>query len=386
MKIKRYKKRVERTILPILFFTLCLLTSCMQKGKNTGNSMPTKDMVKGSIRLHPDTSLNDEAKFVAGISVSNKSKELKRFTHSPFWREHQQNMNRIWNLYQQTSPKLTSFAQNELEDINQECGFAFYPFSGPDFLFVNALFPKMRTYLLVGLEKLGEPIKIKNPSTDTYKLYENAVSGIFNLSFFSTEDMHSKNSNDTISGVIPIIQLLMVRSGKNIVSIKYKKLTATGVIVEGSKQDNLVEIKFYKQGSSLLQTLYYLSRNLENKSFQSHSGLRNLLKRNQSHQIVCFTKSASYLMHNDTFSNIRSFILNTSNAIVQDDSGIPWSYISPLSWNFTLYGDYHSPIREYADYEQDDLEEAYQKADSRILNFRIGFNRQSNLQVIVHKK
>jgi len=91
-------------------------------------------------------------------------------------------------------------------------------------------------------------------------------------------------------------------------------------------------------------------------------------------------------MHNDTFSDIRSFILNTSDAIVQDDSGIPWSYISRLSWDFTLYGDYHSPIREYADYEQDDLKEAYQKADSRILNFRIGFNRQSNLQVIVHKK
>jgi len=367
---------------------LCLfevLTSCSQKNEQETSKNLLTNNERTHVSLHQDTTINDEARFVAGLPLLNKKSKLFALTKTHDWKEHRKNMDRIWNLYQQTSPKLMSFSQNELTDVTDQCHFAFYPFSGPDVLFVNALFPQMDTYLLVGLEAAGEPANIKHPTPATYKLYENAVSGIFNLSFFSTEDMKSKSGNDTINGVTPILQLLMVRAGRNIVSIRYKSLNNFGILTKTSKKSNMVEIKFYKKGSDRLQTLYYLSSDLSNKPFDRNSGLRNFLKRHQPESILCFTKSASYLMHNDPFSDIRTFILNNAQAIVQDDSGIPWRFLSSDNWNIRLYGSYRSPIPAYANYQQNDLKQAYEGIDLRMINFRIGFNRQSNLQVALHK-
>ena len=374
---------LKNTILTILCCGLCFLTACT-KGGHSHNSVSDNENKDAKLCIE-DSNLNDEARFMAGLPIKTNNKRLKAFIRTAQWKAHQENMNRIWNIYQQTSPKLMSFAENELSDANDDCNFAFYPFSGPDYLFVNALFPKMQTYVLVGLEKVGTPIKVKKPTADTYQLYENAVSGIFNLSFFSTEDMHSKSGTDTISGVLPIIQMLMARTKREIVSVKYKKLNLLGNIQNGDNACNMVEIRFFKQGSHYLQTLYYISCDLQNRSFAHNLGLQNFIKKNRQQQILCFTKSASYLMHTDSFSFIRSFILDNSQVIVQDDSGIPWQYFIPDEWDYTLYGSYHNPIDEYTDYKQDDLESAYQKADSRILNFRIGYSRQSNLQIFTRK-
>lgn len=372
----------KNTIITLLCCGLCLLTSCAKDG-HSHNSVSDKENRDAKLCI-ADKALNDEARVMAGLPVNTSNKKLKEITRSPQWKTHEENMNRIWNIYQQTSPKLMGFAQDELTDVDDDCNFIFYPFSGPDFLFANALFPKMQTYLLVGLEKVGTRVKVKRPTVNTYQLYENAVSGIFNLSFFSTEDMRSKNSDDTISGVLPLIEILMARTKREIVSIKYKKLTTGGNIEQADSTSNMVEIKFFKQGSHFLQTLYYVSSDLQNRLFARNLGLQNFIKKNQQ-QSICFTKSASYLMHTDAFSYVRSFILDNSQVIVQDDSGIPWKYFLPDEWDNTLYGSYHTPIDEYIDYKQDDLESAYQKADPEILDFRIGYSRQSNLQIFTRK-
>ena len=372
----------KNTIITLLCCGLCLLTSCAKDG-HSHNSVSDKENRDAKLCI-ADKALNDEARVMAGLPVNTSNKKLKEITRSPQWKTHEENMNRIWNIYQQTSPKLMGFAQDELTDVDDDCNFIFYPFSGPDFLFVNALFPKMQTYLLVGLEKVGTRVKVKRPTVNTYQLYENAVSGIFNLSFFSTEDMRSKNSDDTISGVLPLIEILMARTKREIVSIKYKKLTTGENIEQADSTSNMVEIKFFKQGSHFLQTLYYVSSDLQNRLFARNLGLQNFIKKNQQ-QSICFTKSASYLMHTDAFSYVRSFILDNSQVIVQDDSGIPWKYFLPDEWDNTLYGSYHTPIDEYIDYKQDDLESAYQKADPEILDFRIGYSRQSNLQIFTRK-
>lgn len=102
-----------------------------------------------------------------------------------------------------------SFSQTELEDINTRCHTLFYPFGGPDFLFANAFFPEMDTYVLIGLEPAGTAPKVKHPSAETYRLYQNAVSNVLNLSFFN--DMDKELANDTIDGVVPIYSLLMAR-------------------------------------------------------------------------------------------------------------------------------------------------------------------------------
>jgi len=86
-------------------------------------------------------------------------------------------------------------------------------------------------------------------------------------------------------------------------------------------------------------------------------------------------------MHVTYFSAIRDAVLEHSSAVLQDDSGIPLAFYNPEEWDVTLYGTFLKPISMFAKYVQPELRAAYEQADPKPLNFRIGYARQSNLQI-----
>lgn len=338
--------------------------------------------------LKADKALNDAARFVAGLPVSDENSKLYALTQTGEWKSHARNMEQIWNSFQQTAPKAIAFSQAELKDINSRCNTLFYPFGGPDFLFSNTFFPDMDTYFLIGLERAGRATEVKHPSGDTYRLYQNAVSDILNLSFFRTKDMKVELSNDTIDGVVPIITLLMVRADRELVSIKNARLTDDGRFSteneDGTpitRSTGMMEIKYFRTGSHKLQTLYYLSTDLSNGGFPKNEKLKACLNRFDPRTTATFIKSASYLMHETYFSAIRDAVLGCSSAVTQDDSGIPYPYYDPQQWDVTLYGTFYKPIALFSEYPQPELRDAYQLGDPKPLNFRYGYARQSNIQV-----
>lgn len=347
---------------------------------------------KEATALVADKALNDAARFVAGLPVSDENSKLYALTQTGEWKSHARNMEQIWNSFQQTAPKAIAFAQAELEDINSRCNTLFYPFGGPDFLFSNTFFPDMDTYFLIGLERAGRATEVKHPSVDTYRLYQNAVSDILNLSFFRTKDMKVELSNDTIDGVVPIITLLMVRADRELVSIKNARLTDDGQFSteneDGTpitRSTGLMEIKYFRTGSNKLQTLYYLSTDLSNGGLPKNEKLKACIARFDPKTTATFIKSASYLMHEKYFSAIRDAILGSSSAVMQDDSGIPLPYYDPEQWDVTLYGTFYKPIALFSEYPQPELRDAYQVGDPKPLNFRIGYARQSNVQIVRKK-
>jgi hypothetical protein len=95
---------------------------------------------------------------------------------------------------------------------------------------------------------------------------------------------------------------------------------------------------------------------------------------------ITYVKSASYLMHKNYFSNIRSLILEKSAAVVQDDSAIPYRYFDKEAWDIRLYGTYAAPIELFKVHLEKDLKEAYAR-DSKKLGFRLGYANQSNMLV-----
>lgn len=285
---------------------------------------------------------------------------------------------------------LVAFSQTELEDINTRCHTLFYPFGGPDFLFANAFFPEMDTYVLIGLEPAGTAPKVKHPSAETYRLYQNAVSNVLNLSFFN--DMDKELANDTIDGVVPIYSLLMARGNRKIVSIQEVWLSETGDLFERKEGDTIrntcsagMEVRFFRPGASRLQTLYYFCTDISNEGLQANRPLQAFMDRFDAETTATFVKSASYLMHEPAFSRIRETILQKSSAVVQDDSSIPLSCFDPEVWSVTLYGTFYKPISTFSQYLQPELRDAYQLGDPKPLNFRIGYARQSNLQVARRK-
>ncbi len=378
---------------------ILVLSSCGQKKQNVERDSSIEVIQRDSTvnengpKLVGDQELNDAARFVAGMSVENKESKLYGLTQTDEWKKHCKNMDQIWNSFLQSAPKVMAFSQSELSGVNNQCKTLFYPFGGPDFLFPNTLFPEMDTYFLIGLEQAGTAIKVKHPSVATYQLYQNAVSDILNLSFFRTKDMKVELSNDTIDGVVPIITLLMARSEREIVSIEHKRLNEEGQIVgtndDGTPVNNhskLVEIKYFKQGTRKLQTLYYLSTDLSNGGLSGNKPLMAYIDRFDKSTTACFIKSASYLMHMTYFSIIRNAVLTHVSSILQDDSGISWVFYDQSKWNIQLYGAFTGPISMFAAYPQPDLQDAYQTMEPKPINFRMGYARQSNLQLSSLKK
>lgn len=376
------------------------LTSCKQKQAQPHTETKTEIIEQDSSTVQEDESeieidakLNDTARFIAGMPVENKESKLYALSQTESWKQHSKNMDQIWSSFLQTAPKVMNFSQTELSEINEKYKTLFYPFGGPDFLFSNTFFPNMDTYFLIGLERTGNTPKVKHPSLATYHLYQNAVSDILNLSFFRTKDMKMELQNDTIDGVTPIICLLMARSERDIIRIEQKYLNEEGEIIpleneEGTinAKNKLIEFTYCKKGSNKIQTLYYLSTDLSNGGLQGNRGLKAYIEKLERPTTACFIKSASYLMHVNYFSNIRNGILNHVSAIMQDDSGIPWKYYDQSIWNIKLYGSFYKPISMFAAYPQTDLRDSYQTANPKPINFRMGYARQSNLQLCTLKE
>jgi hypothetical protein len=128
--------------------------------------------------------------------------------------------------------------------------------------------------------------------------------------------------------------------------------------------------------------MYYLTINLDDEHLKTNpqfvkysAGLKGA---------VTLLKATSYMTHRDEFSVIRGLILANSQAVLQDDSGIPFHFFSPDAWKVQLYGEYTRPYGSFRYLIQSDLQKAYQDPAARPLPFRIGYGYgkvNSNLQL-----
>jgi hypothetical protein len=119
--------------------------------------------------------------------------------------------------------------------------------------------------------------------------------------------------------------------------------------------------------------LYYYSLDATDKALEFYPEFLNWV--GQFKNSTALIKSASYLLHDGQFTKTRAMLLDTTDLVVQDDTGIPYRYISHSPWQVKLYGKYHKPIRpmEYA--YQKDLEEAYKaKTAATDLPFPFGYH------------
>src|SRR5439155_1581136 len=115
---------------------------------------------------------------------------------------------------------------------------------------------------------------------------------------------YSQLGRGNLGGTLPILYVFLARLGCTVLDTVYVHNPAEGV-----------KITFSHGGGS--QTLYYFKTDL---SGGDSAFLRWCAARGPG---VSLIKAASYLMHGDGFSGVRSFLLEHSSFIVQDDSGIP---------------------------------------------------------------
>ena len=307
----------------------------------------------------------------------------------------------------------------------------FYPFSGPDFFNAHLLFPGCDNYLMFGLEHVGDlPAIDAINERDLARLLTDvrrSVSDLFDRNYFITENMSRQLRTSQLHGVLPLLVIPMALSGVEILRIvpneavrnmkqrvvREATSASPGAVagagatagaapaVDGSpapevkpvkawrpmRQLNGVIIEFRKPGSSAVQRLHYFTVDATDRGLSAYPEFIDYLR--GFAPTTSFVKSASYLLHGREFSRMRQTVLDMSEVLVQDDTGVPYSYLT--RWNVSLYGRYEIPIRPFEKgYFQPALDRAFKEANPALLSFDFGYNysdrRDNRSNVLVARR
>jgi len=313
-------------------------------------------------------SLNDEARFLAGMSVHGSP--IEDHTRSQAWMEHATAMDSAFNKQEQRQLARVRAWSKAMVPGSGGTGTMYYMFSGPDFLYANAFYPGASTYILCGTEPVGDVPDLSKLSEAQLDMgimgLRQSMKTILDFHYFITKDMRVDLSRTQINGTLPILFVFMARTGNSVEAVEKVSSPAPGV-----------KITFSGSGGHG-QTLYYFRTDLSNGG-KSSGFLKWCAGQGPGMSLL---KAASYLMHSDEFSNVRNFLVQNSQVLVEDDSGIPWR---DLQGHFDLhvYGTYQGPIQLFAKYYQPELENAFRTNSPGPLGFGFGYHWQTERGMLI---
>ncbi len=300
--------------------------------------------------------LDETAHLLAGLPVTTGP--LVPLTQNAAWQGHAAALDKAWKTKEffQLEP-IASWMKAHAGASYRSSNTMYYMFSGPDFLYAYTFFPNANTYILAGLEPVGQvpDLSRMNPATlgNDLAALRNSMSTLLITHYFVTEEMKASLGRSNLGGTLPILYVFLARLGCTVIDTTYVRSPAEGV-----------KITFSRSGRS--QTLYYFKTNLSggNSAF-----LRWCAARGPGLSLV---KAASYLMHGEGFAGVRNFLLEHSSVIVQDDSGIPLRAFRK-GWALEFYGRFFPHGEKFGKYDQKELAEIYRKNPPPELGFAFGY-------------
>ena len=375
---------------PILLLITVQFFACKNRPEqNIQTDTIEIDTIVSKVEIPIDTFRNNIGNLLAGID----NQEFRSSFDSvglQFWQQYKSDTDTIFSkLTKERFSRIENWQQTEIAPKIDNNLPLFYPFSGPDFINAYYLFPNSNDYTMIGLEKLGilpNFNEIDSKTICNYLKYINYCNrDIYNWSFYRTRSMQADFNNEN-DGVLPILYLFIKRLGFQISEFGYFKINENdGTFEKIDKPSNsqqtteCVRFKIFRDGDTICKTLTYFSADISNGGFVKNQALLTYL--NTLTNYNTFLKSASYLLAYDYFSVTRDLIINKSNAILQDDSGIPFKKLKN-DWKYHLYGTYKRPVGVFKDQHlyQNDLVEMYKSDSVKTLDFSMGYHFKNNEQ------
>ncbi|MDZ4286967.1 MAG: hypothetical protein U0984_03360 [Prosthecobacter sp.] len=369
-----------------LFLTASLavvvaITGCQLPPSGTGGTTVRRAQPAGSGHLFygagalnvpfRSTSINNIARMLAGMENG-----VAQISSSSAWPYHQQAMAQLWSSHENgRGAAVRQWAAAEIGDL-QRSNALFYPFSGPDYLFAHELFPSAETYVLCGLEP-AEPLPdlaTLNPTEIASGLsgLRESLTSIMQAGYFITKDMRSDFQSTRFRGVLPVLLTFLARTGNSVDSVDIVRVDGMGNAVQagasnGSAPGLMIR---YHTGFGDSRRLFYFRQDLSNASIWPGSPFLTFVSK-QGYP-PALVKSASYLMHEDSFSNIRNYLTHSSRGIVQDPSGVPYRHLVGAGLSLRLYGNYRSTLGIFSQ-QQPDLVTAYHSGLHPVQPVSFGF-------------
>jgi hypothetical protein len=330
--------------------------------------------------------INASARGLAGEKASEGNAPWES---TPEWSDYRQKLDGNWNYLNRVRLNaMRIWGNTELAGLRGKTGAVFYPFSGPDALYPDTLFPDSKVLLMAGLEPVGTmpdlgKLQQDGKLTPYLAQIKTSLFTILAASFFKTKDMKTDFNNELVDGLMPAIIVFLAREGYPINGIQYVVLDHDGALHPRGETSGAPGVQItYGDG----RTLLYFQADLGDDGLKDNPGFVRLMHRLAPG--ITYLKAASYLLYDGYFSTIRDAILDDSVGVVEDDSGIPLKDFNPAQWDVVPYGNYTGPIGLFKDKIQPDLTDFYAKTPHQPLTFGSGYKfvaAQSSLLVAKKK-
>lgn len=329
---------------------------------------------------HPDSI----ARLMAGLPPSRPSHELLAGTGE--WREHSRAIRASWSRVRDGQlAAMTAWRDTELPRQCPVGSTLLYPFSGPDFLNAYWLFPQCSMYVLFGLEPVGEVPDVDAMTPRQFAQFladvRSAMINLFMRNYFVTGTMSKQLRTERLRGVVPLLMVSMALSGMEVLRIAPLRRIRAGpgpgagppAARRPARELDGVTFDFRSVGSERVQQLRFFSLDATNRGLAEYPEFLDYLR--GLAPTTTLIKSASYLLHGSGFSRMRDALIEASEFLVQDDTGLPYALLPKRGWEVRLYGHYDVPITPFEYAFQPALASAYLAASPAALPFRFGYQR-----------
>ena len=320
----------------------------------------------------------ETSSYMAGMDLPEKS-GLEVLTKRPDYAKYREAIDRNWNKYfGENMKKCRTWSDKFLpQRYNPRI---FYPFSGPDILHPLTFYPEGNDIIMFGLEPVGvipDPLMIpKNREIRDLWALPGVVNFTLRHAFFVTMDMGKSVGLNPYTGITGVIMFFLAKGGYDVLYVKKIWLNSKGELVtmEPTVKENSIpgmEFVFKRSWEGDLKRARYFRLDISDRS-PKFPVLAAFVEKGSGYTTII--KSASYLMYNTkTFGKIRNLILEKSESIIQDDSGMPLNAFSEKQWKITYHGYYHRPILDFKMHFQKDLQDKMKQNTTGSIPFVYGY-------------
>ncbi len=268
-----------------------------------------------------------------------------------------------------------------------------YPFGGGDLASALATFPSAEEFTTISLEPAGDvrPITELAPEHLARELavHRSHIERLFEKAHSRTDNLEKEAQAELPGEIIFALGALAVY-GEEPVSLRYFRLLPDGSMAYVTQADidaqahhpkaqralfDNAELQFRKAGdaSAPVQVLRHMAANLDDQHLKGDPSL--LAHLNTKGKVAAMTKAASHLLWNDHFGLIRGWLLEHTDWMVSDSTGIPPRYARPAGFSQDTYGKFDGPAAFglYDERDANDFKHLFASEPARDLAFRYGY-------------
>ena len=283
-----------------------------------------------------------------------------------------------WAVYQKDHGQpMSQWAKTEIRFSST--GTVFYPFSGPDFVTVNQLYPDADRYVMVAMQPAGEPALLAPMTAERAQYFQEKFLRewkrfAFNAFFLTSEleaDRFAKRAQIGITTILVTFALYGGYDVAEIYPIAYD--AASGQFIQTTGHWNSVRLVLKKKGKTV--ALDYVSLDLSDGNLLKNEPMRGWLSQMTQHPMLI--KAASHLLQDGNFVVFRDMIVKNAPMIVEDETGIDYTRLSTIG-KVELYGGFSIPFEQFSPHKQQSLAQAYKQAtDVKPMPFAFSYNKEN---------